>query len=95
MISFDILFKITFAFLGLSHAFKGEHLLEASAPTKREKCKDMITRVTEGTEELLLASTALQASATSQRTAEFQLGFLKCRTDMLQAVYHVLLSCNR
>ncbi|TRY73744.1 hypothetical protein TCAL_00974 [Tigriopus californicus] len=73
---------------GMEHVCEGEALLSDSENT------DIVARITSGKSSILLGIASFTAATTQSKHHEFQVSYLKCRSEMLQALGQLLFSCH-
>eukprot|EP00095_Tigriopus_kingsejongensis_P008596 snap_masked-scaffold6485_size3834-processed-gene-0.0 protein:Tk08596 transcript:snap_masked-scaffold6485_size3834-processed-gene-0.0-mRNA-1 annotation:"hypothetical protein TcasGA2_TC000973" len=71
-----------------------EHICEGEAALNDAENKDIVERITQAKSSILLGIASLTASTTPYRSQEFQVNYLKHRTEMLQALGQLLFSCH-
>ena len=58
------------------------------------KDKDLVERLTGGKTKILLAISTLNAATTQNKSQDFQIQYLKCRAEMLQALVQLVDTCR-
>ena len=76
-----------FWLLGLSQISEAEESLI-------EEDKEVVLRITEANSKILEAATNIKASATPNNQQNFQINYLKCRSEFLQALVQLVYACN-
>lgn len=73
---------------GLAQVCQGEYLLNDAGQ------KDLVDRLAEANVHILEGATSIRASTTPSRNQEFQAEYLRCRSELLQALSQIVYSCH-
>lgn len=96
-IAADIFQKLTYSvssehyyfwLLGLKQVCLGEHLLNDVSN------KDLVDKLTVASSHVLEGLSSIRAASTPSRSQDFQVEYLKCRSDFLQALSQLVFTCH-
>lgn len=73
---------------GLHQIFEGEMVLNNPDDS------DLVRRISNGNKHLLLGSTSIKAATSQFKTQDFQINYVKCRSETLQALLRLVYACN-
>ncbi len=81
--------QMYFWLTGLAQVCRGEHIL-----TDSSESADVVDRLAEANSNILLGISSINAATSQTRSQDFQIGYLKCRSEMLQALSQLAFACN-
>lgn len=81
--------QMYFWLTGLSQVCRGEHALTAEGDEG-----DIVDRLAKANSDILLGISSITAATTQYKNHDFQISYLKCRSEMLHSLSQLAFACN-